>query len=84
MLVQLEANLHSRFIISNKGYTVERIIHGREQPYNDVPTWKYTQALDFFGPEIKSESYLVSTPDELDALLTDPGFGEPTCTKVSS
>ncbi len=72
-----------RFVINNDGYTVERVIHGKEQPYNDIPMWKYTEALKFFGPNVKSESYRVSTPSELNALLNDAKFGEPSCPKVS-
>jgi pyruvate decarboxylase len=70
------------FVINNDGYTVERIIHGPKQPYNDIPMWKYTAAFDFFGPTVKSESYVCRTPKELDALLDDPKFGEPSCPKV--
>jgi TPP-dependent 2-oxoacid decarboxylase len=71
-------------VINNDGYTVERVIHGLSQPYNDIPMWKYAEALKFFGPDLKSESHLVRTPDELEKLLNDPGFAEPTHPKVSS
>lgn len=70
-------------MINNDGYTVERVIHGLNQPYNDIPMWKYAEALKFFGPDFKSESHLVRTPDELEKLLNDPEFAEPTHPKVS-
>jgi hypothetical protein len=44
--------------------------------------WKYVDAFKFFGPTVKSESYLVRTSQELDALLDDLKFAEPTCPKV--
>ncbi|KAJ5467633.1 Thiamine pyrophosphate enzymeC-terminal TPP-binding [Penicillium sp. IBT 31633x] len=39
------------FIINNEGYTIERVIHGRKQVYNDVPFWRHTQALNYFGAD---------------------------------
>jgi pyruvate decarboxylase len=27
------------FVLNNRGYTVERYLHGRERPYNDVVNW---------------------------------------------
>jgi len=74
---------YTSFVLNNDGYTIERLIHGAEAPYNDVPFWKYTGLLEVFGPQIKSESYLVRSADELDRLLDDPAFGEPSCTKAS-
>ncbi|KAJ9138177.1 pyruvate decarboxylase [Pleurostoma richardsiae] len=70
------------FVLNNDGYTVERLIHGVEAPYNSIPPWKYTGLLDVFGPQTKSESYLVRSANELDSLLDNPSFGEPTCTKL--
>lgn len=63
---------------------MERLIHGPEQPYNDVALWNYSKALEFFGPNVKSESHTVTTPEELEMLLDDPGFAEPTRAKVSN
>jgi TPP-dependent 2-oxoacid decarboxylase len=59
------------------------MIHGADQPYNDLAQWKYTAALDFFGPGVKHESILVKTPNDWEKLLDDDAFGEPSCTKVS-
>lgn len=36
-------------LINNDGYTVERVIHGPEELYNDIPTWRWQEALKFFG-----------------------------------
>ncbi len=27
------------FLINNNGYTVERAIHGQNEPYNDIQMW---------------------------------------------
>jgi pyruvate decarboxylase len=36
-------------VINNDGYTIERVIHGRKQAYNDIASWRYLQALSMFG-----------------------------------
>jgi pyruvate decarboxylase len=63
------------FIICNDGYTIERFIHGMEEAYNDVPTWKYKDLGTVFGGSEKTvKSYAVKTPTELEALLADEDF----------
>ncbi|MEG3134937.1 alpha-keto acid decarboxylase family protein [Rouxiella sp. T17] len=37
------------FILNNDGYTVERAIHGAEQPYNDIAQWQWTLLPQAFG-----------------------------------
>jgi len=36
-------------LINNSGYTVERAIHGASYSYNDIPSYDYSHALQFFG-----------------------------------
>ena len=36
-------------VVNNGGYTVERAIHGRTKPYNDIAPWRWTQLADAFG-----------------------------------
>lgn len=36
-------------LINNDGYTIERCIHGIDKTYNDVASWRYLQAANFFG-----------------------------------
>lgn len=67
------------FLINNNGYTIERLIHGPEEHYNDVAAWKYLEAASFFGGDDQSSSYpickaKVSTWGELDSILENPGF----------
>ncbi|KAH9080651.1 pyruvate decarboxylase [Lactarius deliciosus] len=65
------------FVLNNKGYTIERHLHGRDRRYNDIVNWKWTQLLDVLAPEDlspKPRSYTVHTKKELDALLKDESF----------
>jgi pyruvate decarboxylase len=61
------------FIINNGGYTIERCIHGRNQSYNDVATWRYLLAPAFFGVEERGQylahTYSVTTWAELTIVL---------------
>ncbi len=57
------------FLINNDGYTVERAIHGENQPYNDIPMWDYKKLPEVFSPEGKSITYKVKTELELEDAL---------------
>lgn len=60
------------FIVNNEGYTIERVIHGRKQPYNDVPFWRHTQALNYFGASedhVKNNTFTARTCGELQEIL---------------
>ena len=37
------------FVINNDGYTVERMIHGMNEPYNDIKMWDYKALPAVFG-----------------------------------
>lgn len=57
------------FVINNDGYTVERLIHGMKEPYNDIQPWHYAQLPQVFGDNGHVETYEVKTSQELaDAL----------------
>jgi pyruvate decarboxylase len=43
-------------LINNAGYTIERCIHGWNQNYNDVASWKYLLAPAFFGANESEQS----------------------------
>lgn len=43
-------------LVNNDGYTVERVIHGPDEVYNDIPTWDWSLTPAFFGAE--EDSYL--------------------------
>ncbi|OQD62645.1 hypothetical protein PENPOL_c011G02539 [Penicillium polonicum] len=64
------------FIICNDGYTVERIIHGMDEEYNDIQPWdfKLLPAVFQAAPNT-ARTYAVRTRAELNMLLDDPSFG---------
>ncbi|MCJ1291557.1 Pyruvate decarboxylase 1 [Xylographa carneopallida] len=63
------------FLICNKGYTIERFIHGMDAEYNDIQEWKNKDLLDVFGADPKkSKSYQVRTKQELHDLFNDKHF----------
>lgn len=71
------------FVICNKGYTIERLIHGMEDSYNDVQEWKYKELPAVFGAEEGSVlTYRVETKDELEKLFQDKEFSGPETKKM--
>ena len=66
----------------NCRYTVERMIHGLRESYNDVPNWKYGELLDGFGVGYKTKSYKIHTCQEWDDLLKDKEFNEASVPQV--
>ncbi|KAH9971927.1 pyruvate decarboxylase [Lactifluus volemus] len=73
------------FVLNNNGYTIERLLHGKDRHYNDIVNWKWTQLLDVLAPEKispKPKSYTVRTKSELDALLNDKSFASATCIQL--
>ncbi|CAH0025268.1 unnamed protein product [Clonostachys rhizophaga] len=58
-------------VINNRGYTIERAIHGPNAGYNDISTWKYQLLLNFFGAEYPEQSSReVRTKEEMEAVLS--------------
>lgn len=72
------------FVVNNAGYTVERLIHGPMQQYNDISTqWDYQKMLGFFGGDnLKSRSYAAKTYAELGKVLSDADFQKSECIQV--
>ncbi len=62
------------FVINNKGYTCERLIH--DGPFNDIQDWSYHRLPQIFGGERGED---VRTEGDLEAALeraenhTEPG-----------
>ncbi|KAI0516987.1 thiamine diphosphate-binding protein [Xylaria bambusicola] len=61
-------------LINNDGYTIERVIHGLKQGYNDIATWRYLQAPAFFGAKEDTFTAKVETLGELHDLLETEQF----------
>lgn len=62
------------FVINNDGYTVERVIHGPREEYNDIQMWDYHKLPEIFAPNakdnflvfnVKTEKELASTLDAI-------------------
>ncbi|RAL13068.1 alpha-keto acid decarboxylase family protein [Aspergillus homomorphus CBS 101889] len=65
------------FVICNNGYTVERLIHGRHESYNDIQVWQYRKLLEVFGAGRGSyQTYQIRNKKELSALLQDSSFND--------
>ena len=56
-------------VVDNDGYTIERVIHGPEQPYNDIARWDWTAAPALFGSSRARVARRVTTAGELDEAL---------------
>ncbi|OQO04459.1 hypothetical protein B0A48_09381 [Cryoendolithus antarcticus] len=77
LTVQAFADFLKLFVLNNDGYTVERLIHGREASYNQLPYWDYSKLAPAFGPRFPHAYYgPIDTPQKLDALLADLEFGK--------
>jgi len=58
------------FVLNNDGYTVERLIHGKDAEYNKVPYLDYGALAKALGPDFPPEYYgPVKTCEELTNLL---------------
>ncbi|KAI7210258.1 pyruvate decarboxylase [Hortaea werneckii] len=63
------------FVLNNNGYTVERLIHGKNASYNTLPLWDYKALASVFGPQHPTKYYgPVRTCEALDHLLADEAF----------
>ncbi|KAF7195991.1 Pyruvate decarboxylase [Pseudocercospora fuligena] len=64
------------FMCNNAGYTYERLLHGLDAEYNDVPSWRYTEAASFMGgrsddPDYPILSRRAKTWGQLEEILQD-------------
>jgi len=57
-------------VINNDGYSIERMIHGKEAGYNDIQPWKFTKILETFGAkEGEYKNHVIKTRSEVDQLF---------------
>lgn len=59
------------FVINNDGYTVERLIHGMKEPYNDIQMWDYKKLPEVFGGKDTVKVYEAKTSNELKAVMDE-------------
>ncbi|KAF8195372.1 pyruvate decarboxylase THI3 [Pholiota molesta] len=64
------------FVLNNRGYSIERYIHGKHRKYNDVADWKWASLLNTLNDHgsVEVGSYTVNTKKELSDLLDDKQF----------
>lgn len=63
------------FVICNQGYTIERLIHGMRDPYNDVQEWDYKSLPAVFGArDGQVLTYRVETKQDVERLFNDAEF----------
>ena len=67
------------------GYTIERVIHGARQTYNDIVPFNYTHMLPFFNmpeSEAKKNFHKASTKAELEEILGKETLKNPKSVQV--
>ena len=73
------------FVINNAGYTIERVIHGARQSYNDITPFNYRHMLPFFDmpeEEAKKNFHRAETKEELDRILELESVKKPKAVQV--
>ncbi|CAL9734920.1 pyruvate decarboxylase isozyme 1 [Monosporozyma servazzii] len=61
------------FVLNNKGYTIEKLIHGPTAQYNEIQPWNHLDLLPTFGAK-EYETHRVGTIGEWNALTQDKKF----------
>ncbi|KAH3661212.1 hypothetical protein OGAPHI_006619 [Ogataea philodendri] len=64
------------FVLNNKGYTIEKLIHGEHAQYNMIQTWDHSKILELFHDKVEYENHRVSTVEELNTLFEDKAFNK--------
>ncbi|AWU73550.1 uncharacterized protein C5L36_0A01560 [Pichia kudriavzevii] len=64
------------FILNNRGYTIEKLIHGRHEDYNQIQPWDHQLLLKLFADKTQYENHVVKSAKDLDALMKDEAFNK--------
>ncbi|QCE35498.1 hypothetical protein FAI40_09250 [Acetobacteraceae bacterium] len=64
------------FVVNNKGYTVERAIHGKNSEYNDIAEWDYSKLLSVFAPKKDVNNFSVHNFSELEQAFESVKSGK--------
>lgn len=66
------------FVINNAGYTIERLIWGAKQPYNDIAPTNYSHLLPLFHhPNPEKAFHRATTKAELEEILAKEELKQP-------
>jgi indolepyruvate decarboxylase len=61
------------FLLNNEGYTIERVIHGENQRYNDIAQWNWGLLPQALAGKHQVKILRASKPDELRQALQEVG-----------
>jgi alpha-keto-acid decarboxylase len=56
-------------VLENGGYTIERAIHGREAPYNDIARWDWCTLAKAMAPHAPATTYRATTVNDITSAL---------------
>ncbi|KAF1920344.1 thiamine diphosphate-binding protein [Ampelomyces quisqualis] len=71
------------FVLCNNGYTIERLIHGMQDAYNDVQQWNYKELPAVFGAKDGTVlTYRVESKQALEQLFQNEEFSSGDTTKM--
>jgi len=73
------------FLINNDGYTIERVIHGARQKYNDIVPYNWAYTLQLFGmsdEEAKKCFHRCELKTELEGIVAKKDVQEPRKTQL--
>jgi len=74
-------------VINNAGYTIERVIHGARQSYNDIVPFDYKHMLPFFNmpeSEARQNFHRAENKAELEEIFELERVREPKTVQVVS
>ncbi|CAF2702371.1 unnamed protein product [Rotaria sp. Silwood2] len=65
-------------LLNNDGYTIEKLIHGRDRAYNNIQKWRYHKSFEYFGDGLKQTreqaitgfTGMVETREEFEKAMT--------------
>ena len=60
------------FLINNGGYTIERVICGKDGRFNEIANWAYAELPKVLHPGTTARTFVVRTAAELQAALAAP------------
>lgn len=72
-------------LINNAGYTIERVIHGAHQSYNDIVPFDYSHMLAFFNmsvEEAEKNFHRCETRAQLEQVLRLESVRQPKAVQV--
>uniref|UniRef100_S0BDX7 Pyruvate decarboxylase n=1 Tax=[Candida] sonorensis TaxID=51926 RepID=S0BDX7_9ASCO len=64
------------FVLNNKGYTIEKLIHGPHAQYNQIQPWNHAKMLELFHGEAEYENIRVGKVEELNHLFDSAEFNK--------